>query len=228
MNRIVAVLLLVSTFTAHAGIQVDATRVIYNGDEKSASLPIHNDSVDAYMVQTWLDNGDSTKVESKLPMVVVPPIVKLDAQKSAILRFIYSGQGFLQDQETLLWVNVQEIPPTPKQENVLQLAVRTRIKLFYRPGSLHTTLDEQVRKLRWQKAGHQLLAINDGPLHITFGSVQMQGNNGKPIAVDTNMVNPHSRLAIAIPAGAHVGNTVSFSYINDFGGRTEVKDATVY
>nr|AAO52823.1 type 1 fimbrial protein [Edwardsiella tarda] len=176
MKRIVAALLLVSAFAAHAGIQVDATRVIYNGDEKSASLPIHNDSADAYMVQTWLDKGDSTKVENKLPMVVVPPIVKL----------FYRSEF-----------------------------------AAYHPGW-------QVHKLRWQKAGNQLLAINDGPLHITFGSVQMQGSNGKPIAVDANMVDPHSRLAIAIPAGARVGNTVSFSYINDFGGRTEVKDAIVH
>ncbi|WP_162873694.1 fimbrial biogenesis chaperone, partial [Klebsiella pneumoniae] len=68
----------------------------------------------------------------------------LDAAKTAVLRFIYSGNGLPQDKETLLWINVQEIPPAPKQENVLQVAVRTRIKLFYRPVALKTTLDEQV------------------------------------------------------------------------------------
>lgn len=227
MKKLIAALLLTCAVNAQAGIQVDATRVIYHGGEKSASLPIHNDSQDAYMVQTWLDQGDSSKVDNKLPMVVVPPIVKLDAQKSAILRFIYSGHGFPQDKETLLWVNVQEIPPAPKQDNVLQVAVRTRIKLFYRPSGLNTTLAQQVQKLRWQKSGNQLLVINPGPLHITFGSIQLQGSNGKPINVDANMVGPQGRLAIAIPAGAHIGNTISFSYINDFGGRSEVKNVSV-
>ncbi|WKS80323.1 molecular chaperone [Edwardsiella tarda] len=227
MKKLIAALLLTWACSSQAGIQVDATRVIYNGGEKSASLPIHNDSQDAYMVQTWLDQGDSSKADSKLPMVVVPPIVKLDAQKSAILRFIYSGQGFPQDKETLLWVNVQEIPPAPKQENVLQVAVRTRIKLFYRPSGLNTTLPQQVQQLRWQKSGNQLVAINPGPLHITFGTIHLQGSNGKPIDIEANMVDPHGRLAIAIPAGVHIGNTISFSYINDFGGRSEVKNASV-
>lgn len=77
-----------------------------------------------------LDTGDRNQVPKNLPVVVVPPILKLDAAKTAVLRFIYSGTGLPQDKETLLWINVQEIPPAPKQENVLQVAVRTRIKLF--------------------------------------------------------------------------------------------------
>lgn len=227
MKKFFAALLMLGTFSSYAGIQVDATRVIYNGTDKSASLPIHNDAAEAYMVQTWLDSGDRNQVPKNLPIVVVPPILKLDGAKTAILRFIYSGNGFPQDKETLLWINVQEIPPAPKLENVLQVAVRTRIKLFYRPTTLKTTLDEQVKKLRWQREGSRLLAINDGPLHITFGALHLKNSAGKTVDVDANMVNPGDRLSIDIPAGANVNNKISFSYINDFGGRTEVKDVPV-
>jgi len=166
-------------------------------------------------------------VPKNLPIVVVPPILKLDATKTAILRFIYSGTGLPQDKETLLWINVQEIPPAPKQANVLQVAVRTRIKLFYRPVALKTTLDEQVQKLRWQREGSRLQVINDGPLHITFGALHLKNSAGKTVDVDANMVSPGDRLAINIPAGVSVSNKISFSYINDFGGRTEVKDVPV-
>lgn len=227
MKKFFAALLMLGTFSSYAGIQVDATRVIYNGTDKSASLPIHNDAAEAYMVQTWLDTGDRNQVPKNLPIVVVPPILKLDGAKTAILRFIYSGNGFPQDKETLLWINVQEIPPAPKLENVLQVAVRTRIKLFYRPTTLKTTLDEQVKKLRWQREGSRLQAINDGPLHITFGALHLKNSAGKTVDVDANMVNPGDRLSIDIPAGANVNNKISFSYINDFGGRTEVKDVPV-
>ena len=110
--------LLMFSMSAYAGIQVDATRVIYNGGNQSSSLSIKNDSDDTYMVQSWLDTGDSTQNPKGLPIVVTPPILKLASKKEAVLRFIYSGQGLPQDKESLFWINVQEIPPAPKVENV--------------------------------------------------------------------------------------------------------------
>ncbi|MCV5604559.1 molecular chaperone, partial [Escherichia coli] len=40
MKKIVAALLLLASLEASAGIQVGQTRVIYNGNEKSAALSI--------------------------------------------------------------------------------------------------------------------------------------------------------------------------------------------
>ena len=81
MKKFFAALLMLGAFNSYAGIQVDATRVIYKGDDKSASLPIHNDASEAYMVQTWLDTGDRNQVPKNLPVVVVPPILKLTPLK---------------------------------------------------------------------------------------------------------------------------------------------------
>lgn len=58
-------------------------------------------------------------------MQAIPPILKLAGNKDAILRFVYSGSGLPTDRETVYWINVQEIPPSAKQENVLQIAIRT-------------------------------------------------------------------------------------------------------
>lgn len=57
---------------------------------------------------------------------------KLAGNKDRYLRFVYSGSGLPTNRETVYWINVQEIPPSAKQENVLQIAIRTRVKLFYR------------------------------------------------------------------------------------------------
>ncbi|PRD15704.1 fimbrial biogenesis chaperone [Pantoea coffeiphila] len=227
MKQFFVALLMLGAFSSYAGIQVDATRVIYKGADKSASLPIQNDASEAYMVQTWLDTGDKSQVPKNLPIVVVPPILKMDAGKTAILRFIYSGTGLPQDKETLLWINVQEIPPSPKLDNVLQIAVRTRIKLFYRPDSLNTSLEKQVKKLRWQRTDSGLQVINDGPLHITFGVLKLKNRAGKTVNVEANMVKPGGRLSFKLPADVSLSKGVSFSYINDFGGKTEVRDVAV-
>lgn len=40
------------------------------------------------------------------------------------------------DRETLFYFNVREIPPKSDKENVLQVALQSRLKLFYRPESI--------------------------------------------------------------------------------------------
>lgn len=111
MKVAVCCALLMFSMSAFSGIQVGATRVIYNGASQSSSLSIKNDSEDTYMVQTWLDTGDPTQNPKGLPILVTPPILKLASNKEAVLRFIYSGQGLPQNKESLFWINIQEIPP---------------------------------------------------------------------------------------------------------------------
>ena len=224
MKKIFAALLLLASLDASAGIQVDQTRVIYNGNEKSAALSIHNDTDETWMVQTWLDTGDSSSTPTNLPMQAIPPILKLAGNKDAILRFIYSGTGLPTDRETVYWINVQEIPPASKQENVLQIAIRTRVKLFYRPTTLNTTLQKEVEALSWRKEGNQLVVTNKGPLHITFGTLTLKNGANKTWKVNADMVKPMDSLRINLPAGAIVADRLSFTIINDFNGHTEIKD----
>ncbi|HGM5287577.1 TPA: molecular chaperone [Serratia liquefaciens] len=226
MKKVLSCILFAFSVNAFAGIQVDSTRVIYNSGSKSASLSISNDSDDTYMVQTWLDTGDSSQMPKNLPIVVTPPILKLAAKKDAILRFIYSGSGLPQDRESLLWVNVQEIPPTPKQDNVLQVAIRTRIKLFYRPEALKANLQQQAEALKWQRQGSNLVVTNNGPLFVTLGVLTLQ-SGGKSWKVNADMVKPQDSLRIALPQGAQSANSMSFTYINDYGGHTEIKNVAL-
>jgi P pilus assembly protein, chaperone PapD len=140
------------------------------------------------------------------------------------LRFIYSGAGLPTDRETVYWINVQEIPPASKQENVLQIAIRTRVKLFYRPTTLKTTLQKEVEALSWRKQGNQLVVTNNGPLHITFGTLTLKNGTSKSWKVNADMVNPMDSMRINLPAGASIADQLSFTFINDFGGHTEIKD----
>ncbi|WP_017349575.1 fimbrial biogenesis chaperone [Pantoea sp. A4] len=225
MKKLLAALLISVSVNAVAGIQVDETRVIYNGNAKSASLDIRNDQPDTYMVQTWLDNGDARQVPKNIPIQVVPPVLKVAGKKEAILRFIYSGTGLPQDRESVFWVNVQEIPPAPKQENVLQIAVRTRVKLFYRPEGLNTTLAQQADKLKWHRENNNLVIENAGPLNVTLGVVKLKNSAGKTWDVSADMVKAFDKAVIHLPAGSESANKVQFTYINDFGGNSSGTDA---
>ena len=226
MNKLLAAALMTLSLNAVAGIQVDQTRVVYNGNEKSAALSIHNDTDETWMVQTWLDTGDAKQMPTNLPMQAVPPILKLAGNKDAILRFIYSGAGLPADRESVYWINVQEIPPASKEQNVLQIAVRTRVKLFFRPAGLHADLKKEASKLQWTHQGNQLVVKNNGPLHITFGELTLQSGS-KTWKVSADMVAPMDSLRITLPAGAASANQLAFTYINDFGGHTEIKDIRI-
>ncbi len=54
-----------------------------------------------------------------------------------------------QDRESLFYLNVREIPPKPDKPNVLQLAMQSRIKLFYRPAAIVPETPAQCGKTNW-------------------------------------------------------------------------------
>lgn len=47
-----------------------------------------------------------------------------------------------QDRESLFYFNLREIPPRSEKANVLQIALQTKIKLFYRPAAIKTRPNE--------------------------------------------------------------------------------------
>ncbi|HFZ8994129.1 TPA: molecular chaperone [Citrobacter freundii] len=218
MKTLLSVLISILAFQAQCAISIDASRVIYSGKDKSASLRINNPTSQNYIVQSWLDTGNGS-ASTKLPMVVTPPLVKLRPDQSAQLRFIYSGSGLPTDRETLYWVNVQEIPPAAEGKNILQFAIRTRLKLFYRPQRIKNSLPEEVRKLRWDKRGTELSFKNDGPLHITLVKIEAKDNKGKSYLLDSVLVPPFNTASVTIPQNAYLN---SFKYMNDYGAAVNI------
>ncbi|MBO1114633.1 fimbrial biogenesis chaperone [Bordetella petrii] len=212
---------------AQAAIHVQATRVVYNGKAASASVAISNKSTMPYMVQTWLDTGDSTAMPENLPMAITPPLMRLGPGEEALVRTIYAGQGLPADRESLFWINIQEIPPSSDAANALQVAIRTRIKLFYRPPQLKTTLDEAARALQWRISGQALQVTNPGPLHITFAHIQGRDAGGGAKNIDADMIAPGQTLTVPLRQLNLAGGASSlrFGYINDYGGVSEVADA---
>ena len=208
-----------------AGLQLEATRVIYSPENSSASLSLKNRTNQNYMLQAWLE-ADDKKTDKNIPMQVVPPIMRVDAEKDATLRFIYSGNGLPDDRESLFWINIQEIPPASTKQNVLQIAVHSRLKLFYRPEKLNTTLDEEVKKLSWVRAGNDLRVTNNGPMYISLNKLQSMQANSKQDA-DIDMVAPYSTVSFPLPSFLKTARTVDFSYVNDYGGITEVTGASL-
>ncbi|WP_153061195.1 fimbria/pilus periplasmic chaperone, partial [Escherichia coli] len=126
---------------------------------------------------------------------------------------------------------VLEVPPKPDADKVanqslLQLAFRTRIKLFYRPEGLNGLPSDAPAALKWSwatSAGKTALRVaNPTPYHVSFSSGDLVAN-GKTYPLDVKMVAPLSEETFDIKgmSGKASSAKVHFFAINDFGGAIE-------
>ena len=198
-----------------AGVIINGTRVIYPGDDSEITVQVTNNGKRPVLVQSWLDTGDSPDTITT-PFVLTPPINRLDAGKAQSLRVAaISTTSLPKDRESLFWLNVLEIPGRPgtdfKAENYLQLAVRSRIKFFWRPASLREGVTSAPKSLGWSASAQGLKVTNPTPYYISLATVTI---GGKTTEVD--MVDPFSSR-IFPDIRSERGNTIKAEWIDDYG-----------
>lgn len=219
----VAGVLMLSSSSTWAGIQLGGTRLILQAPAKEAPLPTTNQGSEDIMIQSWIEANDASV---DVPFVITPTLVRMEAGKQQTLRVIYQGQGLPTDKESVFWLSVQEIPQKPKDDNVLQLALRQRIKLFYRPQGLAGTALQAPAALTWRwvdKDGQQGLQVsNPSAYHVSLSSVTLRGNAGE-LPMQVQMIAPGATQLLVpesdgTPAQATGMHTVAFENVNDYGG----------
>lgn len=224
---------------AHASVTIGGTRVVYPLDQREVTVKLENDSRNPSLVQVWMDDGnaDAKPGETKVPFVITPPIFRMDPQKSQTLRVMYSGEALPQDRESVYWLNVLDIPPkaaNTTEANTLQLAYRTRIKVFVRPPKLPGRPEEAPRQLDWKVVpapvgkGQALAVSNPGAYYVSFSSIDVTTNGHTYKNDNGGMVAPHGTQIIPVPqmAGVQASAKVHYIAISDFGGPIE-GDATL-
>jgi len=215
MNIIPATLLaalLLSAVSAQAGVVVGGTRLIYDGNKKESSLSVSNPDTQPYLVQSWTETVSGGA--EKAPFVITPPLFRLGNGQTNVLRVVRAGGNLPADKESLFWLNIKAIPSAEKDhsQNTLQIAVKTRIKLIYRPQGLNGVPEELTDQLRWQRSGNLLQVSNPTPFYMNFMEIRLGGQALKEVTY----VAPGTTASFALPAGAG-GNTVSWKIISDYG-----------
>lgn len=214
-----------------ADIIISGTRVIYPQSAKDVTVKMENRGSKPLLVQTWLDDGrDTTNPQAiKLPFIITPPVSRVDATKGQTVRITYLGQPLPADRESLYWFNVLEVPPKAKgadNQSLLQLAFRTRIKLFYRPDGLTGNPAAAARQLKWTQQGDMLTARNTSPYYVSLARIDASVG-GKKVEVAPHYVAPFASQIYTVKAASagRIAN-VAYTALNDFGG-AEVYEAQV-
>ncbi|KFC83567.1 FimC family chaperone protein [Ewingella americana ATCC 33852] len=197
-----------------AGVEFGGTRVIYNGAKREAAISIKNSEKETpYLIQSWLDNNDE-KNSNKVPFIVTPPLFRLDPLGENQLRIV-NTEAMPQDRESLYWLNVKSIAASRRDTNRLQISVRTRIKMIYRPAALMKKAADAWKQLQVARSAEHITFTNPSAYYISFFSVKV----GEKELPNPLMVAPFSTYSMRVPDSA-VGK-VSWSAINDYGGHTE-------
>ncbi|HDC1420159.1 TPA: fimbria/pilus periplasmic chaperone [Salmonella enterica] len=204
---------------AQAAISLDRTRAIFNGSEKSMTLNIANDNKQLpYLAQAWLENAGQEKITTG-PLVVTPPVQRLEPGAKSMVRVTAMPDisKLPQDRESLFYFNLREIPPKSDKANVLQIALQTKIKLFYRPASVKAEPNAVWQdQLVLNKGADGWRIENPTPYYITvigLGGSEKEAKEGKFEAV---MLKPKSEQMVKTAASY---GTPWLTYINDYGGR---------
>lgn len=208
-------------------IIVNGTRFIYPGDEKEITVQLSNTAERPAVAQAWLDTGNASETPDtiKTPFQITPPVSRVEAKGGQNLRIKLMDKGQIsQDRESLWWLNILDIPPTVKgkdgeMQNVLQLAIRSRFKFFYRPvglGSRELAPEQLVIKTN----GKNIVIENPTPFYITVTKISTDGKVG--LTDKTVLIEPKNQTLVELKQAIKSGSKVVVNNINDYGSDVAV------
>ncbi len=227
-NRYWSVGLILAAVSAasQAGVSLDRTRLIITEKDSSASANLSNTSPDVpFLAQSWVEDDKGQKINA--PLMVLPPLQRINGGQKGIARVTKTAgiESLPKDRESLFYLNVREIPPKPDKPNVLQLAMQSRIKLFYRPAAIIPKNKSAIWQDRvvFHKNGAQMRAENPTPYYITVIGLSRHGGSDadRITRFPGIMIPPKSSLDFSITDP--LVSSFSMMYVNDYGGHPELK-----
>lgn len=209
--------LLSACFVANAAVSPDRTRIIFNQSDKSVSVRLTNQSPTVpYLAQSWIE--DKAGKKSRNYITAIPPLLRLEGGEQAQIRLMPQPTlaQLPADRETLFYYNIREVPPRSEKKNTMQIAMQSRLKVFWRPKAIQVAEGQLnlIGQFDISRSATGLTIKNKSAYFITVGYI---GTNGKTLLPNTEgmMVEPFSETSQTIknlPANFQIG------LIGDYGG----------
>lgn len=225
MNRAMswALWLCMASAGAQASVALSGTRLIFDGKDREVGMQTTNRGAQDVLLQAVLsaaqDDDDTAPAQRRpVPFVVTPPLQRLAAGARQTLRIIYQGQGMPDGRESLLHLYVTQVPLRKAGVNQLNIAVRQRINLFYRPPGLQGDPALTAETLRWELAtsatGASMLQVsNPTPYHASLQALTVDNH---PIS-DYLLLAPGATQQWPVSTAAPARH-LRFEALTDYGG----------
>jgi len=213
-----------------AAISLGGTRLVFDGRYSEASLDVQNRSGEEVLLQAWLSEAtESDTPSSDLPFVVTPPLSVLAPKSKQGLRLLYEGRGMPAGQESLLHLYVMQVPRQTAGEGLLNIAIRQRINVFFRPPGLPGDPALTPETLRWaltrdSAVAPQLQVDNPTAFHAALLDITLQeSRQSSRLLSDYVLLPPGGRRVFSselldnLPCG--VQPILRFKALTDYGGQ---------
>lgn len=229
--------LLFSVEFANASVVISGTRVIYPADQREVNIQVTNKGDMPALVQTWVDQytelnaPKETAKEQDIPFVLSPPVFRINPQEGQTIRLMYVGDDLPQDRESVFYFNILDIPPSPdtdKVENFLQLAINSKLKLFFRPTAVSSNLEKTKNELIFsliEANGYQLKVENPTGSFFTLVDLKFYSADKSVSGPDIEMIKPKSTNNVALPNNKSFisqATRLEVNYINDYGAKRKI------
>ncbi|WP_353086063.1 fimbria/pilus periplasmic chaperone [Stenotrophomonas sp.] len=209
---------------ASAAVTLQGTRIVHDaGKGRDVTVKATNNGDQPAMVQVWIDDGDShARPENvRTPFRLTPADPRLlQAHQGQAYRVTYaprpSEAPLPTDRESVFYFNLLDIPPKPTDaagKNLLQFAVRTRVKLFHRPAGLAGNARDAATQLQWRARAGALMVSNPSAYHVTLSTLTLPDGR----TVETDMIAPGAQVTLPLPAGAAMPASVKYQWLDDYG-----------
>nr|EKU5843419.1 molecular chaperone [Morganella morganii] len=219
MRAAVFIIMLMCIPAGYAGVMINTTRVIFPGNQDNTVIQLTNSGEIPSLVQSWADEGDinSSPETTGAPFMVVPPVTRIAGGGGQQLKIRITENSLPHDRESVFYLNVVDIPAkTAATGNTLQFALRTRIKLFYRPDMLPLPPEDVPEQISVSLSGETLVLNNPSPYYFTLSALVSGGDN-TPSHISTVMLAPYSESRVAYAGHLSAGGPVTLISIDDKG-----------
>lgn len=206
----------------NAAVLPDRTRLVLNETDKSVSVRLTNKSETLpYLAQSWIEDSEGKKTRDFISPL--PPLLRLEPREQSQVRLMALPQlaTLPKDRESLFYYNIREVPPRTEDKNVMQIAMQSRLKLFWRPKAI--VLKEGM-VMTWDKVDISLTANginfkNNTPYYVTVGYI---GLDGKTLIAGGSsvMIAPFGQESTVVK---NLPSRFQIGYIGDYGGLTMYK-----
>jgi chaperone protein EcpD len=211
---------------AQAALTLSTTRIVYDGNQRSASVVIANPSQRPFAAQTWV-NTQADDTTTAVPFMTAPALFRIAAGKEQTVQISGLPNDLPQDRESLFFFNLQEVPQaSPGTSNVLNIGLRTRIKLFYRPQAVQGDPVRQLKELHLSSSRRDertyLTLRNPTPYHYTFSRLDIVMGKHHEAIPGPDMLAPFSEVTYPLPPGLdNRAQHAIVTVINDYGGTSK-------
>lgn len=179
---LIMVLIMSPMQAVFASLSADQTRYIFRGDKDSLTITVTNNNKEhAYGGQVWVDN--IVEKDTRPTFVATPSFFKVSAGGKQTLRVIMASDHLPTDRESVYWLNIQDIPPAMEGSG-LAIALRSKLKLFYRPQGLIEGRKGAEEGISIKESSGTRTLVNTTPYIFAIGS--LLDKNGKKIAMNSD------------------------------------------